>query len=156
MDIDNMTPEQLREYAAQKEAKAEALKYRYINDCPVSAEQALEHEKASVAEAQAKVFALNTSHESYEKPIEVEGEIYWIDMRKCYSQRFILKMAAVQKTLKNDDEPDISDMLELFDFIMSNENEHIEQVVIAKTGFDDFREIYRIKEAIFDKVDLKN
>lgn len=158
MNIEDMTPEQLREYAAAKEERRAALETRYISDAPTSAEAVLNKgEVASVAEAQDKVVLVTPNqHEPYMQPIEFEGETYWIDNRKVYSQTFILKLAKVRRKIDKEGEADVLDMVELFDFIMGNENDHITEVATKAKGFDDFREIYRIKEAIFDELDIKN
>lgn len=142
MNIEDMTPEQLREYAAEKEARKEALEAKYISD---SAANVVEFKPNPVI------------HEPWEQPIEFEGETYWIDMHKINSLRFIRKIAEVQKDArKHGGEVDTFDALEVFDFALGDEAQHVEEVVIKAKGFDEFREIYRIKEAIFDKLDIKN
>lgn len=154
MNIENMTPEQLREYAAQKEAMRANLENKYY-DGQTSVSEAAAKIASTVKDIDGNVPVIE-QHKPWERPIDVDDEIYWIDSRQVYSERFVVKMAEIQRYIKREGEEPIADMLELFDLVMGSESEHIRNVVIAKTGFDDIREIYRIKEAIFDKLDIKN
>lgn len=70
MNIEDMTPEQLREYATAKENQREAITARYMDREPN--------------------FKVVQDHkEPYEKDVEFEGETYRIDMRRIKSREFI-------------------------------------------------------------------
>lgn len=146
MNIDDMTPEQLREYAAEKEARRAALEKRYISDGRADGIEAEEQQKPWEKERR----------DPWEKPIEVDGVTYWVDMRTAKSERFVKRLSEVQRALKADGGSEVPLMLDLYEFVLGAENGHITEVVTEAEGYDDFVSIYAIKQRIFEQLDLKN
>lgn len=133
MDISNMSAEQLRELAAEKENSRAKLEHDYLDfvqDKP--------------------------KHAPYECIIEFEGEEYVVDMRKIKSREFMRRMARVSDSEQNSPEA-LSPVLALYDFVFSgNVDNHVVEVVTAKLGYDDAEEIMRIESALLEKLDAKN
>lgn len=133
MDISNMSAEQLRELAAEKENSRAKLEHDYLDfvqDKPV--------------------------HAPYEHVLEFEGEEYVIDMRRIKSREFMRCMARVSDAEQNSPEA-LSPVLALYDFVFSgNVDNHVVEVVTAKLGYDDAEEIMRIESALLEKLDAKN
>lgn len=133
MDISNMSAEQLRELAAEKENSRAKLEHDYLNfvqDKP--------------------------KHAPYERIIEFEGEEYVVDMRRIKSREFMRRMARVSDAEQNSPEA-LSPVLALYDFVFSgNVDNHVVEVVTAKLGYDDAEEIMRIESALLEKLDAKN
>lgn len=134
MDIENMTPDQLREYAKAKEDSRADLMERYID-----------------------FKAPKPVKPGYIRDIEFEGETYGVDMRRFSSRRFVRLVAKLQDAKKADEDAPVSLMLEMFDMLFAGEvDDRVCDVVQAKKGFDDFEEIMRIESALFDEVNAKN
>lgn len=133
MDISNMSAEQLRELAAEKENSRAKLEHDYlgfVQDKP--------------------------KHAPYERIIEFEGEEYVVDMRRIKSREFMRRMARVNDAEQNSPEA-LSPVLALYDFVFSgNVDNHVVEVVTAKLGYDDAEEIMRIESALLEKLDAKN
>lgn len=133
MDISNMSAEQLRELAAEKENSRAKLEHDYLDfvqDKP--------------------------KHAPYERIIEFEGEEYVVDMRRIKSREFMRRMARVNDAEQNSPEA-LSPVLALYDFVFSgNVDNHVVEVVTAKLGYDDAEEIMRIESALLEKLDAKN
>ena len=133
MDISNMSAEQLRELAAEKENSRAKLEHDYLDfvqDKP--------------------------KHAPYESIIEFEGEEYVVDMRRIKSREFMRRMARVNDAEQNSPEA-LSPVLALYDFIFSgNVDNHVVEVVTGKLGYDDAEEIMRIESALLEKLDAKN
>lgn len=139
MNIDEMTPEQLREYAAKKDAARKALENRYIDDGEVAA---TEHQRAP-----------------WEQLVEFEGEGYWVDVRRTKSMSFVRQFAKVQRSQKEskDGTPDIDAVIGMMDTLFAGEtHDSVVAHVVAEKGYDDFEEIYRIEAALMEGLDLKN
>ncbi len=133
MDISNMSAEQLRELAAEKENSRAKLEHDYLD------------------------FVQDKSkHAPYERIIEFEGEEYVVDMRRIKSREFMRRMARVNDAEQNSPEA-LSPVLALYDFVFSgNVDNHVVEVVTAKLGYDDAEEIMRIESALLEKLDAKN
>lgn len=134
-----MTPEQLREYAAEKERAHDALVSRYMD-----------------APAPSPLTAVPGKPEPWEKDVEFEGVTYRVDMRRLKSREFVRRYAAVRKSMESGGGADIEEMMGLFGFVFENIDKQVESVVIEKLGYDDFEEIYRIESGIFEAVEAKN
>ena len=138
MNIEDMTPEQLREYATEKENQREAITARYMDREPN--------------------FKVVQDHkEPYEKDVEFEGETYRIDMRRIKSREFIRMLGKFQKYANDGKDAPISDALALYDFVFGgNVDDKVCAVVKAKMGYEDFEEIMRIENALFEGIEVKN
>ena len=130
MDISNMSAEQLRELAAEKENSRAKLEHDYLDfvqDKP--------------------------KHAPYERIIEFEGEEYVVDMRRTKSREF---MARVSDAEQNSPEA-LSPVLALYDYLFGGDcDNHVVEIVTAKLGYDDAEEIMRIESALLEKLDAKN
>lgn len=132
MNVEDMTPEQLREYALAKEARREELTARYMDREPAPA-----------------IAAKNP----WERDVEFEGETYRVDMRRVKTREFLRAIARFQGA---DDVP-IADTLALYDLVFGGEvDDKVCRVVMAKMGYEDYEEIMRIESGIFEAIDLKN
>lgn len=133
MDISNMSAEQLRELAAEKENSRAKLEHDYLGFVQDKPE-----------------------HAPYERVLEFEGEEYVVDMRRIKSREFMRRMARVSDAEQNSPEA-LSPVLALYDFVFSgNVDNHVVEVVTAKLGYDDAEEIMRIESALLEKLDAKN
>lgn len=132
MNVEDMTPEQLREYALAKEARREELTARYMDREPAPA-----------------IAAKNP----WDRDVEFEGETYRVDMRRVKTREFLRAIARFQGA---DDVP-IADTLALYDLVFGGEvDDKVCRVVVAKMGYEDYEEIMRIESGIFEAIDLKN
>ena len=132
MNVEDMTPEQLREYALAKEARREELTARYMGREPAPA-----------------IAAKNP----WDRDVEFEGETYRVDMRRVKTREFLRAIARFQGA---DDVP-IADTLALYDLVFGGEvDDKVCRVVVAKMGYEDYEEIMRIESGIFEAIDLKN
>lgn len=132
MNVEDMTPEQLREYALAKEARREELTARYMDREPAPA-----------------IAAKNP----WERDVEFEGETYRVDMRRVKTREFLRAIARFQGA---DDVP-IADTLALYDLVFGGEvDDKVCRVVVTKMGYEDYEEIMRIESGIFEAIDLKN
>lgn len=132
MNVEDMTPEQLREYALAKEARREELTDRYMGREPAPAIAA---------------------KRPWERDVEFEGETYRVDMRRVKTREFLRSIARFQGA---DDVP-IADTLALYDLVFGGEvDDKVCRVVVAKMGYEDYEEIMRIESGIFEAIDLKN
>ena len=91
MDISNMSAEQLRELAAEKENSRAKLEHDYLD---------FVQDKPKYA--------------PYERIIEFEGEEYVVDMRRIKSREFMRRMARVSDAEQNSPEA-LSPVLALYD-----------------------------------------
>lgn len=134
MNVEDMTPEELRAYAADKESCRLSLVDRYMNREAAPPEQ-----------------------EPWEKAVEFEGETYLVDMRRASSREFLRKLAAYNKAMRDDGEAPFDLTLDMLDYIFGGKvDEKVEKVVREKLGFDDFTEIYRIESALLEALEVKN
>lgn len=137
MDIENMTAEELREYALQKEQSHNDLLSRYMNK-PVQAAPTLA---------------------PYEKVVEFEGVTYVVDTRRIRSMEFLRLLANAQEAAKGANNGDIplKNTLEMFDYAFSGSvATQVNDAVVAKLGYADFQEVLRIYSALFNSLELKN
>lgn len=138
MNIEEMTPEQLREYATAKENQREAITARYMDREP-------------------NFKVVQDTKEPYEKDVEFEGETYRIDMRRIKSREFIRMFGKFQKYANEGKDAPISDALALYDFVFGGKvDDKVCAVVKDKMGYEDFEEIMRIENALFEGIEVKN
>ena len=138
MNIDDMTPEQLREYATAKEMQRETITARYMDREP-------------------NFKVVQDCKEPYEKDVEFEGETYRIDMRRIKSREFIRMFAEFQDYERKGEDAPISCALALYDFVFGGKvDDKVCEVVKAKMGYEDFEEIMRIENALFEGIEVKN
>lgn len=137
MNIEDMTPEHPRAYALEKEAAKEAVTARYMD------------RKPRIIKVPAK--------EPWVNEVEFEGETYPVDMRRIKSRDFIRMFANFQKHADEGKEAPIADALALYDFVFGGEVDgKVCEAVRAKMGYEDFEEIMRIENALFERIDVKN
>lgn len=137
-----MTPEQLREYAAEKERSRARLTERYVG--PDAVPEAPAAPRPEPAQA-------------WERDVEFEGETYRVDMRRAKSRAFVRIMARVQRSRDREGSASLEDMLDLFDQLFGGEvDDHVCRVVEARLGYDDAEEIIRIEAALLEAIDAKN
>lgn len=136
MDIDEMTPEQLRELATAKEEERVQLESKYLQFKPVKTSGRLE---------------------PYERELEFEGEHYIVDMRRIKSRRFVQLIADVQRVQNKEDSEKLPATLKLYEYLFGGTcDEHVVGVVEDKLGYDDAEEIFRIENALMEMLDTKN
>ncbi len=133
MQIEDMTPEQLREYAAEKERARQALTDRYMG--------------REIANAPAA-----SGPAPWDRAVECRGEVFHVDMRRLRSREFIRRSASMQ-----DGEPTLSDKLSLFDYVFEGAvQEQAERLVEREVGYVDYLEVLGIEAEIFELVGAKN
>lgn len=135
MGIDDMTPEELRELAAKKEAVE--LHRSHIG---ADADQRFE----VVAKAAGR-------REPWERKVEVDGVRYTVDMRRFKSRKF-MHMAV----RANDDSATLEQKLELFDYVFEPMERQILAEVERRVGYEDFEAYYDICGKVFEAVEAKN
>lgn len=139
MDYADMTPEQLREAAAEKERAHTQLVDRYMDY----------HATNPVAE--------KAERPAYVREVEFEGRTYPVDMRRTKSVQFVRMVGRIQQASQDGGEPPISDVLAMYDYLFGGEvADMVATAVRDKTGFDDFEETMRVYNALFEAVGAKN
>lgn len=137
MDIENMTPEQIREYAAAREQAREDLTARYMG-----------REKMEVVPGRGA-----DGDGRFIRHVDFEGVSYPVDMRRVKCRKTMKGLVRLQ----SQDAPGGSDMIDLMDYIFEGECEdRIVETVNLSKGFDDYEEILRIESGIIEALDLKN
>lgn len=165
MDINEMTPEQLREMAESKERMRAHLEERYLGYKP----EIIDFDAA----------AKRQKLEPWEKPVEVEGTEYVLDMRRFKSRKVLKQIAeaqrATQKRNRVYEEAILSGMTEEEATSKANEGvsideqlgyltamlgedveDRVAEAVTAKMGYDDIEEIVRIEGLLIESASLKN
>lgn len=138
MNIEDMTPEQLREYATAKEMQRETITARYMDRDP-------------------RFSIVPDDKQPYENDIEFEGETYRVDMRRIKSREFIRMFAEFQDYERKGEDAPISRALALYDFVFGGKvDDKVCAVVKAKMGYEDFEEIMRIENELFEHLEVKN
>ena len=138
MNIEDMTPEQLREYATAKEMQRETITARYMDREP-------------------RLSVVPDDKQPYEKDVEFEGETYRVDMRRIKSREFIRMFAEFQDYERKGEDAPISCALALYDFVLGGKvDDKVCEVVKAKMGYEDFEEIMRIENELFNRLEVKN
>lgn len=166
MDIDEMTPEQLREMAESKERMRAQLEEKYLGFSPAPV---VEFDPAAKRQAL----------QPWEKAVEVEGVEYVLDMRRFRSRKVLKQIARAQRESKERNEvyekAIRSGMTEEEAAAAANEGVSIDEqlgyltamlgegvedkvaeAVTAKMGYDDIEEIVRIEQLLIEAASLKN
>ena len=166
MDINEMTPEQLREMAESKERMRAHLEEQYLGFTP-----------APVVEFDPS--AKRQALQPWEKAVEVEGVTYALDMRRFRSRKVLKQIAKAQSaaqernrvyeeairsgmteekaTSKANDGVSIDEQLGYLTAMLGEEVEdRVAEAVTAKMGYDDIEEIVRIEELLIESANLKN
>lgn len=135
-DAYGMTPGELRDLAAKKEA----ARYRppaSVLDGPTPAPA------GAVA-----------AREPWEREIEAFGRSYRVDMRPLLSRRFISMVAALDGA-KADEVP-VSKQLEMIDFALAPTSPQITEQVVREKGYEDGARYYEIAAKLFEEMQAKN
>lgn len=143
MDVSEMTPEELREYAARKEESRADLYSRYLNVAPQA-------KPAKPAGAKAC--------KPWEREVEVEGVTYVVDMRRFVSREFFRRSARIQDQ-KEAGGVSIEDTLDFYEYCFGGDGGVDDQVtghVVDQLGYEDYTEVMRIEDLVFEAVDAKN
>ena len=135
MGIDDMTPEELRELAAKKEAIE-------LHRSHIGADADPRFEVVDRAAGR---------REPWEREVEVDGVRYTVDMRRFKSRKF-MHMAV----RANDDSATLEQKLELFDYVFEPMERQILAEVERRVGYEDFEAYYDICGKIFEAVEAKN
>ena len=137
MNIEDMTPEQIREYAVAKEQAREDLTAKYMGR--PAATVAPRGEQATPPQ--------------FVRDVEFEGVSYPVDVRRVKSRaamRELLRLRAAE-------DPDPAAMLDYLDRVFAGEcADKVVETVEAKMGYDDFEEVLRVESGIMEALDLKN
>lgn len=129
MNIEEMTPEEIREFAERKQAAKEATYERYMGTS-------------------------KQPKKPYVKMVEFEGTEYPVDMRRLRSRDFIRRLADLNGNAEGMNQ---SEQLDMFDYLFEGEcMDAIAAKVEREQGFEDYIEELRIMTGIFEAVDLKN
>nr|DAV97160.1 MAG TPA: hypothetical protein [Caudoviricetes sp.] len=166
MDINEMTPEQLREMAESKERMRAHLEERYLGFTP-----------APVVEFDPS--AKRQALQPWEKAVEVEGVEYTLDMRRFRSRKVLKQIARAQResqarnsvyekairsgvtedeaTAAANEGVSIDEQLGYLTAMLGEEVEdRVAEAVTAKMGYDDIEEIVRIEGLLIESASLKN
>lgn len=165
MDINEMTPEQLREMAEAKERMRAHLEEQYLGYKPAILEFAPPAKRQTL--------------EPWEKAVEVEGTEYVLDMRRFKSRKVLKEIARAQRDSKKrnrifeeavrsgmseeeatreaNKDVDIEDQLGYLAAMLGEDVEdRVAEAVTAKMGYDDIEEIVRIEQLLIEAAQLKN
>lgn len=165
MDINEMTPEQLREMTEAKERMRAQLEEQYLGYKPAILE----------FDSPAKRQKL----EPWEKAVVVEGTEYVLDMRRFKSRKVLKEIARAQRDSKKrnrifeeavrsgmseeeaareaNKDVDIEDQLGYLAAMLGEDVEdRVAEAVTAKMGYDDIEEIVRIEQLLIEAAQLKN
>ena len=136
METSERTPEELRRYAAEKEASRADLERRYLNIAP----------------------AAEPRRAPWEREVEFAGDRYVVDMRPFRSREFFRRAARINDE-RAADSLSTTDMLDFYEFCFGGEGGVDEQAtarVTERLGYEDYQEVLRIEDGIFGLVDAKN
>lgn len=165
MDINEMTPEQLREMAESKERTRAHLEEQYLGYKPAI----LDFDAA----------AKRQKLEPWQKAVEVEGVEYTLDMRRFRSRKVLKQIARAQResqarnsvyekairsgmtedeaTAAANEGVSIDEQLGYLTAMLGEEVEdRVAEAVTAKMGYDDIEEIVRIEGLLIESASLKN
>lgn len=141
MEASEMTPEELRRYAAEKEASRRDLERRYLDMAPA-----------------APAPAPGASRSPWEREVEFEGDRYVVDMRPFRSREFFRRAARINDE-RSAGSMSTTDMLDFYEFCFGGDggvDERVTARVTERLGYEDYQEVLRIEDGIFGLVDAKN
>lgn len=165
MDVNEMTPEQLREMAESKERMRAHLEEQYLGYKPVI----LDFDTAAKPQ----------KLEPWQKAVVVEGTEYVLDMRRFKSRKVLKQIARAQResasrnsvyekairsgmteaeaTAAANEGVSIDEQLGYLTAMLGEEVEdRVAEAVTAKMGYDDIEEIVRIEGLLIESASLKN
>lgn len=165
MDVNEMTPEQLREMAESKERMRAHLEEQYLGYKPAI----LDFDTAAKPQ----------KLEPWQKAVVVEGTEYVLDMRRFKSRKVLKQIARAQResALRNsvyekairsgmteaeataaaNEGVSIDEQLGYLTAMLGEEVEdRVAEAVTAKMGYDDIEEIVRIEGLLIESASLKN
>lgn len=136
MNIEELSPEELREYAVAKENAREALTARYM-DRPANLVELPERKP-------------------WERTVEYDGHKFDVDMRKLHSRDFVKKLAGLQGM--DAEQQDFGKQIDLFEAVFDGTRayEQVKAYVTEKCGYEDYIEVLRVEGELFNLVDAKN
>lgn len=130
MDINALTPEELRDLAAKKEAAE--LHRSHIPEC-----DRIEHQSLSALKP-------------WERAVEVDDTTYIVDMRR-------LKDTKCLRLILNAKEHESEKaFIDAFDYIFASIDDQITAVVTDEMGYDDAERHYEIERKLFEAIQAKN
>ena len=133
MDINEMTPEQLREMAEAKERMRAHLEEQYLGYKPAILEFASPAKRQTL--------------EPWEKAVEVEGTEYVLDMRRFKSRKVLKEIARAQRDSKKRNR--------IFEEAVRSGMSEEEATREANKDVD-IEEIVRIEQLLIEAAQLKN
>lgn len=136
MNIEELSPEELREYAVAKENAREALTAKYM-DRPANLVELPERKP-------------------WERTVEYDGHKFDVDMRKLHSRDFVKKLAGLQGM--DAEQQDFGKQIDLFEAVFDGTRayEQVKAYVTEKCGYEDYIEVLRVEGELFNLVDAKN
>lgn len=136
MNIEELSPEELREYAVAKENAREALIAKYM-DRPANLVELPERKP-------------------WERTVEYDGHSFDVDMRKLHSRDFVKKLAGLQGM--DAEQQDFGKQIDLFEAVFDGTRayEQVKAYVTEKCGYEDYIEVLRVEGELFNLVDAKN
>lgn len=136
MDLESMTPDEIRAYAARKEATE--LHRSHIGG----------DEPAPVAGSPA---APAPERHAWERDVEVDGVTFTVDMRRFRSREFMRRALSMKS-----DKVAAEDQLALFDYCFEPVEGQILAEVERRVGYEDYMAYYEICAKLFEAVEAKN
>lgn len=140
MDLDEMTPQELREYADRKDRQRRDLMSRYLQ-VPSG------RPKADVGPM------------PWERAVEYEGHEYVVDMRRFKSREFFKRAARIQDE-REAGGLSTADAIDFYEYCFGGGEGSVDDQVVATVtkdlGYEDYEEVMRIESALFELVGAKN
>lgn len=130
-----MSPEELRDLAARKEAA------RYFPEPSVP-----DHPGGFRAVGAPRL-------QPWERDIEVDGHAYRVDMRPLKSREFLRRAVEIKEGGLDKTQ---SAQFELMDFVLEPVSDEIERVVSSEMGYVDAERYYEIASRLFEEMQAKN
>lgn len=148
MNINELTPEELRQIAAQKEAASLVNEHTGDNNSAAK----LIPDRFVIVEANEEV-GKKQERKPWERDVEVAGHVYRLDMRVFKSRDF--NKAAIAANRATGTEL-AEKQIEFMDYAFSSIEDEIAAEVEKEMGYVDFERYYKICSELFEKLDLKN
>lgn len=146
MDINELTPEELRQIAAQKETASLISKHTGDSDSAAK----LTPDRFVMVEMDTTE---TQERKPYERDVEVGGHVYRVDMRTFKSRDFNKAALAANNATGTDQ---AEKQIALMDYAFASIEGEIAAQVEQEMGYVDFEKYYEICSELFLKLDLKN
>ncbi len=130
MEIGDMTPQELRDLAARKEAA--------------------ELHRSHLPEADRAGRREPRKRNPWDREVEIDGTTYVVDMRRFKSREFMRRGLALSE------ESPVADKVGLLDWLFEPIEDQILAEVEREVGYEDFDRYYEICNALFEAVQAKN